>query len=64
MKLIKNLRRLTATALTTSLASPVVVAHTGHGADPTLHSLLHSEHIIVLAVTATIAFAAFALRQK
>ncbi len=64
MKLTKNLKRLTAATLTTSLASPVVVAHTGHGADPALHGLLHSEHIIVLAVTATIAIAAYALRHK
>ena len=64
MKLTKKLKRLTAAALTTSLASPVVVAHTGHSADPALHGLLHSEHIIVLAAVATIAFAAYALRHK
>lgn len=64
MKLTNKLKRLTAATLTTGLVSPVVVAHSGHGADPALHSFLHSEHIIVLAAAAAIAFAAYALRHK
>lgn len=64
MNVIKKLKRLTPATLIASLASPVVSAHTGHGVDPALHSLLHSEHIIVLAAAAAVALAAYALRHK
>ena len=64
MNVTKKLRTLSATTLIACLASPAVVAHSGHGTDPAMHSLLHSEHIVVLAVTAVIGFAAYALRHK
>ena len=63
MKVITKFGRLTAATIA-SLAPPIAVAHSGHGADPALHSLLHSEHILILAAAATIAFAVYALRDK
>ena len=64
MKLAKRFKQLTALSLLSALASPAVMAHPGHIADQSIHSLLHIEHIIPLVVAGAIAFAIYTLRGK
>jgi membrane protein DedA with SNARE-associated domain len=64
MNVTKKFKRFTALALLTTLASPALYAHYGHVADSSLHSLLHSEHIVLLAVAAAVSLAAYASRNK
>ena len=54
---------LTALTLLSSLTPPAVFAHSGHIADSSLHSLLHSEHVLVLALAAAVSLAVYASRK-
>ena len=64
MNVTKKFKRFTALALLTTLASPALYAHPGHVAEQSLHSLLHSEHVVALAVAAAISLAVYASRNK
>jgi hypothetical protein len=46
------------------LNSTLVMAHSGHLSNESLHSFLHIEHIITLAAIGVIAFAVILLRNK
>ena len=61
--IIKHCKYFVATLLS-SLAAPAVFAHPGHSVDASLHSLLHVEHIIVLALAASVSLAIYARRNK
>ena len=50
--------------LLTLVASTSAVAHPGHVANQSIHSLLHGEHIITLVVTAVITYAVYILQKK
>ena len=45
------------------LVSPAAMAHPGHTANATAHSLLHAEHIIALVIAGVAAFIVFAQRK-
>jgi len=64
MNINTRFNKLTALTLLTSLASPTVLAHPGHVADQSLHSLLHIEHVLVLATAAVVSLAVYASRKK
>lgn len=64
MNVTKKFKRFTALALLTTLASPALYAHPGHMAEQSLHSLLHSEHIIALVLAAAFSLAVYTRRNK
>ena len=64
MNFAKRLKQLSALALLSSYGPQAVYAHPGHLADETVHSLLHSEHIIALLAAGIIAFAVYIIRNK
>jgi hydrogenase/urease accessory protein HupE len=63
MNFAKRFKQFSALTLL-SLGSQVVYAHPGHIADETVHSLLHSEHIIALVAAGVIALTVYIVRNK
>ena len=49
---------------TLTLISTSALAHTGHVADESLHSALHSEHLMVLAAIILTAYVAVVFGRK
>ncbi|MGB5276443.1 MAG: hypothetical protein WBP02_04630 [Gammaproteobacteria bacterium] len=64
MNPIKRFKPFTVVPFLLAVISPAAHAHPGHVADPSIHSLLHVEHIIALLVAGVIAFVVYALRSK
>ena len=64
MKLADRFKTFSALTALACLVSPAAMAHPGHTANATVHSLLHAEHIIALVFTGMAAFILFALRKK
>ena len=63
MQIIRS-SRSRALALLSILASPGVLAHTGHSINESVHGLLHVEHIVAIAAGGIIALVALSLRNK
>lgn len=64
MKRVERFKLHSFMPILAGLLSPAVHAHPGHVAEQSLHSLLHVEHIIALAVAAVVACTVFILRKK
>lgn len=60
MKLAKRFTHFSALTIASGLFAPLAYAHPGHEAAATLHSVLHTEHVLVLlAIGAVIAISVF-----
>ncbi len=61
---LANLKSISALAILNGLATPAALAHPGHAANETVHSLLHAEHVIALVITGVVALALLSMRNK
>ena len=64
MNITDKIKKFSGLTLLTSAVSSAAHAHPGHVADSALHSPLHAEHIIVLAVAAAVSLVIYARRNK
>ena len=64
MKYAKRFKQLSALTLLTGLMSPAAIAHPGHLANESVHSMLHSEHVVLLVASGIVAIAIYVLRNR
>ena len=64
MKRVERFKQFSILTILAGLLSPIAHAHPGHSIEQSLHSLLHVEHIIALAVAAVVACTVLVLRNK
>ena len=64
MKRVERFKQFPFLIIMAGLFSPAVHAHPGHVVQQSLHSLLHVEHILALAVAAVVACTILVLRNR
>lgn len=63
MKIADRFKTFSVLTTLSCLVSPAAMAHPGHAANATAHSLLHAEHVIAFVITGMAALIVFALRK-